>query len=109
MAVQDFWLRMLTVQTIEIAVNGLGVAAFRLKLNREMLDAEFCRDPVPDRLQQVAGQGLVISVDLHMRRHHDEAWFDRPNVQVVDILHAGNGFDGGRDLGGADARRSRFQ
>ena len=54
-------------------------------------------------------KSLVISVDLNMCRHHDEPWFDRPNMQVVDILHTGNGFDSGCDLRGADTGGSRFQ
>ena len=109
MAVQDFLVRVLTCESVEIAVDGLRVAAFRLQLDGEMLDAKLGGDPSPDRLEQVAGQGLVITVDLHMCRHHDEPWFDRPNVQVVDVLHAGNGFDSGCDLRGADTGWSRLQ
>jgi hypothetical protein len=60
-------------------------------------------------LEEVGREGLVVAVDLHMRGHHDEARFNRPNMQVMDILHAGNGFDGGGDLRGAEAGRGGLQ
>ena len=109
MAVQDFRLRVLAGKMVEVAVDSLRMAAFRLQLDREVLDAEVRRDPAPDRLKEVACQCLVVPVDLHMCRHHDEAWFDRPNVQIMDVLHAGNGLDGGRNLCGAHTGWSRFQ
>ena len=102
MAVQDFLVRVLTGQTIEVAMDGIRVAAYCFKLDGHMLDPELSRDPASDRLKQIAGESLVIPVNLNVRRHHDEAWLDRPNVQVVDILPPWNGFDGSRDLRGAD-------
>lgn len=109
MAVQDFLVRVLTGQTVEVAVDGIRVAAFCFKLDGDMFDAELGRDPASDRLKQIAGESLVIPVNLNVRRHHDEAWLDRPNVQVMDILHPWNGFDGGRDLRRADTGGSGFQ
>ena len=85
------------------------MAAFRFKLDGHMLDAELGRDPGSNRLKQIAGKSLVISVHLNMCCHHDEAWLDRPNMQVVDILDTWNGFDGGRDLCGADTGGSGLQ
>lgn len=89
---------MLTGELVEVAVHGLRMAADCFQLDGQVLDAELGSDPLSNRVKQIAGERLVVSVDLHMCRHHDEARFDRPDVQVVDILHAGYGFDGGCDL-----------
>ena len=80
MAVQDFLARMLTGELIEVAVDGFRMATFRFELDRDMLDAKFGGDPSPDRLKQIAGQRLVVPVDLDMRRQHDEPRLDGPNV-----------------------------
>ena len=102
-------MRMLVVEFGEIAVDGFGMAAFGFELDRQVLDLEFTGHPIPDRLKEVGREGLVVAVDLDMRGHHDEAWFDRPNMKVMDILHAGDGFDGGCHLGRAQAGRGGLQ
>ena len=100
---------MLVVEFREVAMYGFGMAADCFQLNRQVLDAEVGCDPLPNRVEQFAGEGFIVSVDLHMRGHHDEARLDSPNVEVMDILHAGDGFDGGGDLRGADAGRGGLQ
>ena len=90
-------------------MHSIRVAAFRFKLDGHMFDAEFGRDASSDGLQQIAREAVVIAVHLHMCRHHDEARFNGPDVQVMDILHAGNGFDGGRNQRGADTGGSGLQ
>ena len=94
---------MLAGEFREIAMHGFRMTAFCLQLDGQMLDLEFARNPMLDRLEQIAGQGLIIPVHLHMRGQHDKARFNGPDVQVVDIPHAWNGLDGGRDLGRAHA------
>ena len=85
------------------------MAALRLKLNGQVFDAEVGGDTVSNRLKQIAGERLVVSVHLHVCRHHNEAWLDRPDVQVMDIFYAWNGLDAGRHLRWADTGRSGFQ
>ena len=108
-AVQKLGMGMLVVEFREVAVDGFGMAAFGFELDRQMLDAEVGCDALSDGVEQFAGEGFIVSVDLHMRGHHDEARLNRPDVQVMDILHTGNGFDGGGDLRGADAGRGGLQ
>ena len=85
------------------------MAALCLKLDGQVFDAEVGGDQVSNRLEQIAGQGLIVSVYLHMCRHHDQARFNGPDVEVMDIFYAWNGLDGGRDLGWADTGRGGLQ
>lgn len=85
------------------------MAAFRFELDGLVFDLEFVGHPIPDCLEEVGREGLVAAIDLHVGRHHDEAWFHRPDVEVMDVLHAGDGFDGGGDQRGTHAGRGGFQ
>ena len=109
MAVEEFGVRLLAGQSVEVAVHGVRVAAFRFQLDGQVFDAEVGCDALSDGMEEVAGQGLIVPIDLYMRGHHDEARLDRPDVEVMHVLHAGNGFDGGGDLRGADAGRGGLQ
>ncbi len=66
------------------------MAAFRFELDGLVFDLEFVGHPIPDCLEEVGREGLVAAIDLHVGRHHDEAWFHRPDVEVMDVLHAGD-------------------
>ena len=108
-AVQKFRMRMLVVEFREVAVDGVGMAAFGFQLNGQMFNLEFTGHPASDRLEKVGCEGLVAAVDLHVGGHHDKSRFDGPDVQVMDVLHAGDGFDGGRHERRADAGRGGLQ
>ena len=81
------------------------MAAFGFELDRQVLDAEVDCDALSDGMEEVAGERLIVPVDLYMGGHHDEARLNGPDVEVMHVLHAGDGFDGGGDLSGADAGR----
>ena len=85
---------MLLCQCGEIAVNLIRVATISSHLNRHVLDAEICADPCADGLQKVIGHCRIISVDEDMTGHHNQPRFDRPDMEVVDVFHAGDRFDG---------------
>lgn len=90
-------------------MDGFGMAAFRFELDGLVFDLEFVGHPIPDCLEEVGREGLVAAIDLHVGRHHDEAWFHRPDMEVMDVLHAGDGLDGCRDKGRAHAGWSGLQ
>ncbi len=85
------------------------MAAFRFELDGLVFDLEFVGHPIPDCLEEVGREGLVAAIDLHVGRHHDEAWFHRPDVEVMDVLHAGDGLDGCRNECRAHAGWSGLQ
>ena len=74
-----------------------------------MLDAEISADPRTDGVQKVIGQCRIISIDEYMTGHHNQARLHRPDMEVVDVLDTGNGFDRGCHVRGADTWRGRFQ
>jgi len=39
-------------------------------------------------------QRRIISLDEDMTGHHNQPRFDRPDMEVMDVLHAGDRFDG---------------
>ena len=57
MAVQKLGMGMLVVEFREVAVDGLGRAAFGFELDRQMLDAEVGCDRLWDGMEEGAGQG----------------------------------------------------
>ena len=105
----EFVILMLLCQRGEIAVDIVRVATVGSHLNRHMLDAEICADPGADGMQKVIGHGRIVSIDEDMTGHHNQAGFDRPDMEVVDVFHTGDRLDGRGHLGSADPRRRRFQ
>src|SRR5580765_7840339 len=85
---------MLLCQRGEIAVDLVRVATVGSHLNRHMLDAEICPDPCADGMQQIIGHCRIIPIDEDMTGHHNQSRFDRPDMEVVDVLHAGDCLDG---------------
>lgn len=102
-------MRMLVGQFGQVAVHGIRVATFCFKLDGQVLDAEVGCDALSDGMEEVAGERLIVPVDLYMGGHHDEARLNGPDVQVMDIFYAWNGLDSGGDLSGADAGRGGLQ
>ena len=88
----------LLCQRGEIAVDVVKVATVGSHLNRHMLDAEICADPGADGLQKLVGHRRIISIDEDMAGHHDQARFDRPNMEVVDVFHTGDCLNGRSDV-----------
>ena len=84
----------LLCQRGEIAVDLVRVATVGSHLNRHMLDAEICADPCADGMQKVIGHCRIVSIDEDMTGHHNQPRFDRPDMKVVDIFHAGDRLDG---------------
>ena len=84
----------LLCQRGEIAVDLVRVATVGSHLNRHMLDAEICADPSADGIQKVIGHCRIISINEDMAGHHDQARFDRPDMEVVDVFHTVDGLDG---------------
>ena len=84
----------LLCQRGEIAVDFVWVATVGSHLNRHMFDAEICADPGADGLQKVIGHGRVVSVDESMTGHHNQPGFDRPDMEIVDVLYAGDCLNG---------------
>lgn len=90
-------------QLSEVAMDVIGIAAFRFQLDSHVSDTEVHRDAGLDQLQQIErGAGLS---NHHMRCQHDQAWLDRPDMKIVHILDAGNRLDGSRDVRGANGGR----
>ena len=77
-------------------MDVVRVATVGSHLNRHMLDAEICADPGADGMKKVIGQYRIVPIDEYMAGHHDQARFDRPDMEVVDVLHAGDCLDGRR-------------
>ena len=91
----------------KVTVDVVGIAALGFQLNGHVFDAEIRRDPVLDQLQQLQRGAMMFDHDV--AGEHDQSGFDRPNVQIMHVPDAGDGFHGGCDMGRADARRRRFQ
>lgn len=97
----------LPCQLPKVAVDIVRIATLRFQLNGHVFDSEIRRDPVLDQLQQLQRRAMMFDHDV--AGEHDQPRFDRPNVQVMHVLDAGNGFHRGCDIGRTDARRCRFQ
>ena len=78
----------------EVAVDLVLVATGGTHLNRQMLDAEICADPSANGMEKVIGQCRVVSIDEYMTGHHNQARFNRPDMEVVDVFHTGDRLDG---------------
>lgn len=91
----------------EVAVDVVRIAALGFQLNGHVFDAEIRRDPVLDQLQQLQRGAMMFDHDV--AGEHNQPRFDRPNVQIMHVPHAGDGFHRGCDMRRADARRCRFQ
>ena len=81
-------------QRSEVAVDLVLVATGGAHLNRQMLDTEICADPSADGMEQVIGQCRIVSIDEYMTGHHNQARFNRPDMEVVDVFHTGDCLDG---------------
>jgi len=84
----------LLCQRGEIAVDLVRVATVGFHLYRHMFDAEICADPGADGMQKVIGHCRIIPIDEYMTGHHNQPRFDRPDMEVVDVFHAGDRLDG---------------
>ena len=91
----------------KVAVDVVGIATLGFQLNGHVFDAEIRRDPILDQLQQLQRGPMMFDHD--MAGEHDQARFDRPNVQIMHVLDARDCFHRGGDMRCADARRCRFQ
>ena len=94
-------------QLPKVAVDVVGVAALGFQLNGHVFDAEIRRDPVLDQLQQLQRRAMMFDHDV--AGEHDQPGLDRPNVQIMHVLDAGDGFHRGCDMRCTDAGRCRFQ
>ncbi len=90
-------------------MHRIFMRAMCLELNRDMGNSEIVGDPAADGLEQFACERTILLVDQHMTGQHHQPWFNGPHVQIVNVIHAGNRFNGGRNMRGADARRCRFK
>jgi len=91
-------------QLPKVEVDVVWIAALGFQLNGHVFDAEICRDPVLDQLQQLQRGAMMFDHDV--AGEHDQPGLDRPNVQIMDVPHAGDGFHRGCDMGCTDARRT---
>ena len=78
----------------EVAVDLVRMATGGAHLNRQMLDTEICADSSADGMEQVIGQCRIVSIDEYMTGHHNQARFNRPDMEVVNIFHTGDRLDG---------------
>ena len=81
-------------QRREIAVDLLLVTTVGPHLNGHMSDSEFCDDSGADSMEQIIGDRRIVSLDQYMTGHHNQARFDCPDMEVMDISHAGDRLDG---------------
>lgn len=83
-------------QFAEIAMDVIVFAAISLHLDGHVFDAEIHGNPRLNDLQQV--KGGVRSIDHDVGGEHDQAWFHCPNMEIMDVFHAGNRFNGRGDM-----------
>ncbi len=88
-------------------MNVVVLTALGFQLDGHVFDAEIHGNARLNDLQQVWGG--VDPIEHHVGGEHDQAWFYCPNMEIVDILHAGNRFNGRGDVRGTDRWRGRFQ
>ena len=93
-AVERFDWLMLCGELGQVAMDVVGIAAMGFQLDRHVFDAEVGGNPVMDRAEQRVGEDCVISIHQHMGGEHDEARFYGPDMEIMHVLHAGQGLDG---------------
>ena len=96
----------LLCQLSEVAVYVLGIAALGFELDGHMFDAELRGDAVLNQLEQLRCR--VMLFDHHVTGEHDQPRLDCPNVQIMHVFDAWDGFHRSGNLRGADARWRRF-
>lgn len=79
---------MVVGQFAEIAMDVVVFTALGFQLDSHVFDAELRGNAGLDHVQQV--QRGVGPVDHDVGGEHDQAWFHSPNMEIVDVLHAGN-------------------
>src|SRR6476469_2286942 len=92
---------MLTYQRREIAMHGIFMRAMRLELDGNVGNPKIRRDTGTDVLEQLVGQCAVVFVHQHVAGQHDQAWFNGPDMPVMDIFNTSNSLDGGGNIRGA--------
>jgi len=91
----------------EVAMDVAGITALGFQLDGHVFDLEVRADARLDHLQQV--ERSMITIDHDMAGEHDQARLHRPDVEIMHILDARDGFHSRGDMGSADCRRGGFE
>ena len=100
---------MLAYQRREITMHGIFMRAMRLELDGDVGNPKVRRDTGTDVLEQFVGQYALVLMHQHVAGQHDQARFNGPDMQIVDIFNTRNSLDGRGNIRGADARWSGFE
>ena len=98
---EDLGLVMLFCQLSEVAVDVVGIAARGFELDGHVLDAELRSNAVLDKLKQLRHRVMLFDHDV--AGEHDQPRLNRPDVQVMHVLDAGDRLYGCGHMRCADA------
>ena len=93
----------------QVAMHRIFMGAMRLELDCDVGNPEILGDPSANVLEQFAREGAMVLIDQNVTGQHHQSRLDGPHMQIMNVVHARNRFDGACDVRGTDARRCGFQ
>ena len=78
----------------EIAMDRVFVRTVRFELDRDVGNPKIGGDTTANILEQFVRESAAVLVNEDMTGQHHQARFNGPNVQIVNIVHPWDCFDG---------------
>jgi hypothetical protein len=82
----------------QVAMHRIFMGAMRLELDCDVGNPEILGDPSANVLEQFAREGAMVLIDQNVTGQHHQSRLDGPHMQIMNVVHARNRFDGVCDV-----------